>query len=132
MKEICDAVNVTIQQANKASNVPKVSSIIIKEKKSFILLTLRNIFASEILKYHAKVEAALCKIDNQFSILKETRNGTVILYTVSPRPTTTTAWIATKNNNHPIKFRSWNFWEYLHNLASDYTDSHRTIFLSFR
>jgi len=35
----------------------------INEKKSYILSTFRNTPASEILKYHANVEAALQKID---------------------------------------------------------------------
>src|SRR5690606_18373348 len=60
---IRNAVNAAIQQANKTPNAPKISSITINEKKSYILSTLGNTPASEILKYRANVEAALRKID---------------------------------------------------------------------
>jgi len=63
LKEIRDAVNAAIQQANKSPNVPKISGVTINEKKSYILSTLGNTPASEILKYRANVEAALRKID---------------------------------------------------------------------
>src|SRR5690606_25062084 len=63
LKEIRDAVNTAIQQANKTPNAPKISGVTINEKKNYILSTLGNTPASEILKYRANVEAALRKID---------------------------------------------------------------------
>src|SRR5690606_12693550 len=56
------------QQANKSPNAPKISGVTINEKKSYILSTLGNTPASEILKYRANVEEALRKIDK--SILR--------------------------------------------------------------
>src|SRR5690606_32102337 len=63
LKEIRDAVNAAIQQANKTPNAPKLSGGTINEKNSYIHSTLGNTPASEILKYRANVEEALRKID---------------------------------------------------------------------
>src|SRR5690606_31607372 len=63
LKEICDAVNTAIQQFNKSPNTPKISDIIINERKSYILSTFENTPTSEIIKYRDTIEAALRKID---------------------------------------------------------------------
>ena len=61
--EIRDAVNAAVAAASKSSTPPKVAAVTINQKKSYILSTLGNTPASEILKHRANVEAALCKID---------------------------------------------------------------------
>src|SRR5690606_28718664 len=61
--ELRDTVNAAINNAHKGPNPPKIAAVTVNSKNNYILSTLGNTPASEVLKYKANLEAALRKLD---------------------------------------------------------------------
>src|SRR5690606_17532277 len=61
--ELRDTVNAAINNAHKGPNPPKIVAVTVNTKNNYILSTLGNTPASEVLKYKANLEAALRKLD---------------------------------------------------------------------